>query len=367
MASIIEDNRDKFILIAGDFNSDLLRGRRYDNLLNEFIIEHELDCYDQMFGNELKTTYRNGDYRSHIDHIIGMRKHLNMVEKCEIMVDELNMSDHNAIRVKIIGLNNLLNHESNEEKTKLFHKFAWNNSNFVNKYKEIVSESINKFEIDLQNNYNYDQQCEYIDNKLQDLSKMLLQQSARKAENQTFKKNMKNSSLNLIWNEELRQNHERLWKYHSHYKSTGCEKSKFLWKFFKNKMRNMEKDELIKKNKSKIIDLEKLKRVKRNEFWKKIKNSKRKSGKKTSNDKLDFDKFSSLYSKLFFNDIIDSDEHIRIKQVVENKCNDLKNEICEDVFENDDIERAIKKLKSGKSTGFIELLFNCFYFPVIYL
>ena len=65
-----------------------------------------------------------------------------MVEKCEIMVDELNMSDHNAIRVEIIGLNNLLNHESNEEKTKLFHKFAWNNSNFVNKYKEIVSESI---------------------------------------------------------------------------------------------------------------------------------------------------------------------------------------------------------------------------------
>ena len=48
VASIIEDNRDKFILIAGDFNSDLLRGRRYDNLLNEFIIEHELDCYDQM-------------------------------------------------------------------------------------------------------------------------------------------------------------------------------------------------------------------------------------------------------------------------------------------------------------------------------
>jgi len=103
------------------------------------------------------------------------------------MNDDLNMSDHNAIRVEIKGLNNLLNHEFNEEKTKLFHKFAWNNSNFVNKYKEIVSESINKYEKYLQNNYNYDQQCEYIDNKLQDVSKMFLH-AARKAEIKSSKK-----------------------------------------------------------------------------------------------------------------------------------------------------------------------------------
>ena len=123
-----------------------------------------------MFGNELKSTYRNGDYRCHIDHIIGMRKHLNMVYGCEIMTDELNMSDHNAIRVEIIGINNLRNDELAGEKVKSFHKFSWNNPNFVNKYKEIVFEAINHFEINLPNNYNYDQLCEYIDTKLQDLS-----------------------------------------------------------------------------------------------------------------------------------------------------------------------------------------------------
>jgi hypothetical protein len=68
VAAIIEDNQDKFILIAGDFNSALVRRRWYDNLLNDFITEHELDCYDLIFGNELKATYRNGHYRCHIDH-----------------------------------------------------------------------------------------------------------------------------------------------------------------------------------------------------------------------------------------------------------------------------------------------------------
>jgi hypothetical protein len=41
--------------------------------------------------------------------------------------------------------------------------------------------------------------------------------------------------------------------------------------------------------------------------------------KKTLNDKIVFDRFSSFYSKLFLNDINDSDEHKFIKPVVENK------------------------------------------------
>jgi hypothetical protein len=110
-----------------------------------------------------------------------------MVYGCKIMTDELNMSDHNAIRVEIIGINNLRNDELAVEKVKSFHKFAWNNPNFVNKYKEIFLEAINHFTINVPNNYNYDQLCEYIDTKLQDLSRLFLY-SARKAENQIFKR-----------------------------------------------------------------------------------------------------------------------------------------------------------------------------------
>ena len=45
-------------------------------------------------------------------------------------------------------------------------------------------------------------------------------------------------------------------------------------------MRSIEKNELNKKHTIQMIDLEKLKRVKRNAFWKIIKNHKRKNGKK---------------------------------------------------------------------------------------
>ena len=153
--------------------------------------------------------------------------------------------------MEIIGINNLQNDELSGEKIKSFRKFAWNNPNFVNKYKEIVCEAINHFEINVPNNYNYDQLCEYIDSKLQDLSNLYLH-SARKAENQIFKKTRNKLKLKFIWTDGLRQTHERLWKYHSHYKSTGCEKSKFLWKFFK--MRDIEKNELNKKYTSQSDD-----------------------------------------------------------------------------------------------------------------
>ena len=128
-------------------------------------------------------------------------------------------------------------------------------------------------------------------------------------------------------------------------------------------MRSIEKNELNKKHTIQMIDLEKLKRVKRNAFQKIIKNHKRKNGKKTLNDKIDFDRFSSFYSKLILNDTHYSDEHKRIKLVVENKCDELKDQIFEEAFEYSDVERAMKRLKNGKSTGFdfisSEMLINC--------
>jgi exonuclease III len=116
IASIMEDNQDKFILLAGDFNSDLKRGKRFYNLLKDFIIEHDLDCYDLMFGNECKPTYSNGNYTSHIDHIIGTRNNLNKVFKSEIIYDESNLSDHYPVKVEIKDINTI--HESAGEKKK---------------------------------------------------------------------------------------------------------------------------------------------------------------------------------------------------------------------------------------------------------
>jgi hypothetical protein len=92
--------------------------------------------------------------------------------------------------------------------------------------------------------------------------------------------------------------------------------------------------------------------LKRNLLWKTVKNYKRKTQNKLINDNLDFKKFSSFYSQLFINDVNDSENHNLIKQEVKGKIGNLKDEVYDEVFELPDIEKAIKKFKKGKSTGF---------------
>ncbi len=55
---------------------------------------------------------------------------------------------------------------------------------------------------------------------------------------------------------------------------------------------------------------------------------------------------------MFINDVNDSEDHNLIKQEVKGKIDNLKDEVYDEVFELHDIEKAIKKLKKGKSTGF---------------
>lgn len=99
--------------------------------------------------------------------------------------------------------------------------------------------------------------CTYIDNKLQELSKIFLQ-SARLAEDRLHKKH--NKKINFSWTNEQKEILEKLWKWHSMYKSTNCERAKFLWKYFKDKLRLSQKKEMANKEVNKMIDLERLKK-----------------------------------------------------------------------------------------------------------
>jgi hypothetical protein len=181
------------------------------------------------------------------------------------------------------------------------------------------------------------------------LSKIFLQ-SARLAEDRLHKKY--NKKINFSWTNEQKEILEKLWKWHSMYKSTNCERAKFLWKYLKDKLRLSQKKEMANKEVNKMIDLERLKNLKRNLFWETVKNYKRKTQNKLINNNLDFKKFSSYYSQLFINDVNDSENHNLIKQEVKGKIDNLKDEVYDEVFELPDIEKAIKNLKKGKSTGF---------------
>jgi hypothetical protein len=83
-----------------------------------------------------------------------------------------------------------------------------------------------------------------------------------------------------------------------------------------------------------MIDLERLKNLKRNLFWKTVKNYKRKTQNKLINDNLDFKKFSSFFSQLFIKDANESENHILIKQEVKGKIDNQKNEVYDEVNVN---------------------------------
>ena len=100
-----------------------------------------------------------------------------------------------------------------------------------------------------------------------------------------------------------------------------------------------------------MLDLEKIMRVDRRQFWRIIKNNKRKS-QKPSNQKMCFQKFSDYYKTLFENSIPDNEENGYLEHSVQTKKEELKNIIYKDSFTRENILNAIKKLKKNKSIGF---------------
>ena len=350
IASIIEDNLDKTVLVVGDFNADLKREKRYDKLLNEFVRDNELDCYDYLFENASKTTYKNGKYTSHIDHILGLHKNFDKVETCEIIYNELNLSDHNAICLKLKNLNPILS--TDDKNWKKFHKFAWHNDAFVDTYDHIANELIEQFEFNVSENSDRDTMCKLVDDKIMELSKLLLR-AARKAEDIVCRKNKKKVD-HSAWSNELKELNDKMNKWHNTFKNNNCEKARDLWKYFKVRFREQQRIEINKRDKSRILDLEKLKKMNRNKFWKIIKAEKNRNSKmkKDSNVNISFSEFSEYYSKLFFNNIEDTEDHAIMKAEVRKKTIELKDQLFDDVFDSEMINNAIKTLKKGKSTGF---------------
>jgi hypothetical protein len=95
------------------------------------------------------------------------------------------LSDHYPVKIEKKDINTI--HESAGEKKKKIHKFSWQLNNFVDGYDEIIHEKLEKFKYSVDNISNYDYLCIYIDNKLQELSKIFLQ-STRLAEDRLHKK-----------------------------------------------------------------------------------------------------------------------------------------------------------------------------------
>ena len=94
------------VLIGGDFNADVNRGNRFDRLLRVFVDRNNYHLVDQEFSSSLDFTYFKGEgtqnvYRAYIDHCILASKEKIVNYNCQVLYDDVNTSDHNALLLSL--------------------------------------------------------------------------------------------------------------------------------------------------------------------------------------------------------------------------------------------------------------------------
>ena len=92
------------IIIGGDFNADLYRKKRLDNLLLNFINENGL-ISDAIYTQSATHTYSNGLYEASLDHILTSPNNNDSNFQINILADVhhtdvVNVSDHNPIIIE---------------------------------------------------------------------------------------------------------------------------------------------------------------------------------------------------------------------------------------------------------------------------
>ena len=104
-------NNKSLLFIIGDFNADIFRFNRFDNLLKEFTTNNNLIPLDYLNSQNIDHTFQfktaNNTYKSRIDHVFMSSESSESSQsgllglQCNIQDDAANMSDHNAVVLDI--------------------------------------------------------------------------------------------------------------------------------------------------------------------------------------------------------------------------------------------------------------------------
>lgn len=198
------------LFIIGDFNADTLRGKRFDDLLNKMIKNNKLVDGTSKFKQTIKYTYKKGDYKSNIDHILYCTEQQNNIISCCTFNNSIvNFSDHNPIicETKLdINITRENVNESCSNNTKRFHNFNWKNEEFKANYQtnlEILASELAKI---LFYNGNLNERNEKaVADIILEMNPIILIKAARNSESTTRKKldNFKKISRECKQNVEI--------------------------------------------------------------------------------------------------------------------------------------------------------------------
>ena len=127
-------------LIIGDWNTDLLRSRRYEQKLTSFLYSNECVSIGDAFKLSSEYSYSKGAYRAMIDHAICDRFTLSLVKSFDLVVDDLNVGDHLPLSLEIDGSGASTVGDSSPVSN--YHNFPWKNAEFQEKYNTKIKSSV---------------------------------------------------------------------------------------------------------------------------------------------------------------------------------------------------------------------------------
>jgi hypothetical protein len=138
--AIKECNRKgETFVIVGDWNADVGRGRRFDELLREFIQINNL-----VAPNGHMHTYRNGNYEATLDY--AMVQHEAQCIHYQVLQDPQDVSDHRPISIACHVAVSPVNGDSDPSVKRDTHRFNWNDAEFLERYRAAIDGNLSEIE-----------------------------------------------------------------------------------------------------------------------------------------------------------------------------------------------------------------------------
>jgi hypothetical protein len=352
LESDVKEFSGNSILIMGDFNSDLNRNKRFDSLLRKFIKRSGLSVMSQVFSKDKIPTYKKGDYRATLDHILGNEVIMKYITNFEVISESENLSDHQPVSCCFDS--NMISNNSESGlnfrvEEKRFYRFPWSNLSFLDLYINDVDKNCENLYKELYK-LTHD---EIIFDFCEKLRKLLLK-AARNAElnlGLSTSNGVKKGSVIICNNNKEIISIMKNLKMMKINGDLDSENAKVL----KKELRKLQRRSCYNRSKNESLKLSNLLNYNRDMFWKRVNSFKKKCKKKAkiSSEKPNLSKFMKFYEGLFSHEDRPSDEnHLKIEQEVRDYA-DLCNNVNMSIgFTDETINDAIDKLKVGKAPGF---------------
>lgn len=343
------------IFIIGDFNADLNRNNPFDSILKSYIDSHSLSSLIYNFNQKVKHTfsYTKNDqtYFLNLDHILYKNNNTNFihVNKCAILDNVANMSDHQAVQFQFSLAFNP-NDKTNHDNYTRLPGLDFNNPEILITYNNNIEKCISEtpqpslHEGNKQNFIN--EQYSFITKILTQAKKLTISDllldshpTRKKQTNPWFTPQLKNIKSELV---HIRNSLQKS------YDVNLAKRRKFLKKEFRKIQRqNIHLLELKELNKFENFSLNSNK----DKFWNFI----RKSNKKHSHDvdpTIPAAQLITHYSKFFFeNYTLDQDQQ-NIKTHVNSLYSQTTPEISPPLFSQPLLNSIVHELKNSDVEGY---------------